>query len=220
MNYMKLLFFIPFIFVGYEILRWGKDHILPMGYIFNPEELQSLVQETLTENPGANNTVLFDSVSEKFKNRYGPYVNDLNYDNFHFSNAGGAMGTFFIFHASLTEYLIVFGTAIGTEGSTGHHLADDYFIILSGTQSAAFANENEPTIYKPGEVHHLPYGHGQQYSMPAGAFAIELAQGYIPTMLVFGFADSIFSTVDPFSLWYQIKFTAISIVKNLLLGKF
>lgn len=216
----KLLFFAPFIFLIFQALKYGKDHILPKGYIFDPLVLQSMVQDTITENPEANNTVLFNSLSAKFQDRYAPYVNPINYDNFHFSNAGGAMGTFFIFHASLTEYLIIFGTAIGTEGHTGHHLADDYFIIVSGEQTAAYAHENMPTVYKPGEIHHLPYGMGQQYAMPAGAFAVELAQGYIPTMLLFGFADSVFSTVDPFSLYYQIKFTAISIVKNLLLGKF
>lgn len=125
-----------------------------------------------------------------------------------------------ILHASFTEYLIFFGTAIGTEGHTGHHLADDYFTILHGEEHAYFAGQTEASIYKAGDCHHLPYGMAKHYSMPApGGYALELAQGYIPTMLLFGFADSIFSTTDPWSLYRQISYTAKSMLGNVLRGK-
>lgn len=219
MNLLKLAFLPVFIYVLMSVLEIVKDKYLPALYIFDPVELQEIVSVTLKENEGANNTVIVSSLGKHLSARYGDYIKDINFDDWCFSNAGGAMGTFFILHASLTEYLIVFGTATGTEGHTGHHLADDYFIILSEQQSAAYSGQLDATIYKPGSMHHLPYLHCQQYAMPPGGYALELAQGYIPTMLLFGFADSVFSTIDPFNLWGQVKFTLISIVKNLLLGK-
>lgn len=106
------------------------------------------------------------------------------------------MGAMHIIHASLTEYLIIFGSAVGTEGHSGRHSADDYFYILKGEQLAYKPGKGvyEPERYPQGSVNLMKKGEVKQYKMEEACFALEYARGWIPGMLAFGFADSKFGT--------------------------
>lgn len=187
-------------------------------YIFTPEHLHDLSQRAITahgNNTGAIVSYITHELNEKFP---GGYIN-LD-EEWMFNNAGGAMGAMYIIHASVTEYLIIFGTAVGTEGHTGRHTADDYFNILTGTQLAYTPGTFVPEVYPQGSVHHLTRGTAKQYKMEDACFALEYARGWIPPMLFFGFADGLSSTLDFPTLWRTTWVTGREMILNLIRYKF
>jgi C-8 sterol isomerase len=217
--------------------------------VFDPTELHELARAAVAASPDSTSDMInyiVANLTSTYPSSASPKVVSLNPNTSEwvFNNAGNAMGAMYLIHASITEYLIIFGTPLGTEGHTGIHTADDYFHILIGEQWA-FAPEKslEMEVYRPGDQHFLPRGSRKQYKMHEGCFALEYARGefchplqasvprcrkfslhlsrlgWIPLMLPFGFADTLTSTLDFITLYDTIRITGREMIKNLLIGK-
>lgn len=151
----------------------------------------------------------------------------------------------YIIHASITEvcansltkvsYFLRYACWNGGPHGTTHckfskllHQADDYFHILTGEQRAYSAGALVEEVrnrhihvqrYPAGSMHYLKRGQVKQYMMPeSGCWALELAQGWIPPMLPFGLADTLFSTLDLPTFWRTAVITAREMITNLLRG--
>ncbi|EDO17361.1 hypothetical protein Kpol_1060p15 [Vanderwaltozyma polyspora DSM 70294] len=221
---MKCLFFLTvFGILGY-LMNSVFYTWLPTNYIFDPKTLNEICNTVLathnSSSPDFSTEALLRDVRDGLAAHYGDeYINKYIEEEWVFNNAGGAMGQMIILHASVTEYVILFGSAVGNEGHTGVHFADDYFTILHGFQYAALPNATLPEVYAPGMTHHLKKGYAKQYAMSQGAFALELAQGWIPCMLPFGFLDTFSSTLDLYTLYRTVYLTGRDMIKNLIVNR-
>ncbi|EOA87135.1 uncharacterized protein SETTUDRAFT_88924 [Exserohilum turcica Et28A] len=197
---------------------YSLESSLPKFYIFSPTELHALSVEAIDRH-GNDTAAVVQHIVDSLAATHGAHIN-LD-EEWVFNNAGGAMGAMYIIHASITEYLIVFGTAVGTEGHTGRHTADDYFHILKGEQIAYMPGKGvyEAERYPQGSVHHLRRGDVKQYKMESDCFALEYARGWIPLMLGFGYADTLTSTLDFPTLWRTTVITGREMIGNLVKGK-
>jgi len=196
------------------------DTIKDQWYVFDPISLNALARAAIAAHPNDTRSMVSYIVSN-LTLTYPSSAVALNprQDEWLLSNAGGAMGAMYIIHASITEYIIIFGTPLGTEGHTGLHFADDYFNILSGEQWAFEAGSFEMEVYRPGDVHHLQRGTAKQFKFHRDCFAMEYARGWIPPMVPFGLADVLTSTLDFWTFWDTFRIAGREMGKNLLIGK-
>ncbi|ODO02857.1 hypothetical protein I350_05698 [Cryptococcus amylolentus CBS 6273] len=226
------------------VLKWGqRGLILALGWVLysvgcsynhifyrlDPTELNKTVQSVLASASAltpagspSNATLIIDTLVHKLAEDH-PQIkwrtDWQNRDDWVFNNAGGAMGSMYLLHSSLTEYLIIFGSAIGTEGHSGRHPADDWFHILTGRQHAYEAGALEREVYNPGDVNWMKRGVVKQYGMEPETWALEYARGWIPLMLPFGFADMVLSTMDVHTMFHTVRITGKEMILNLLRGK-
>jgi C-8 sterol isomerase len=196
----------------------GLDQIKERWFIFDQNVLQQVAQRNIAKYSGSNDThAMIANIAADLEKEYPGHISIE--EEWVFNNAGGAMGSMWMLHASITEYVIIFGTPVGTEGHTGRFLADDYFIILEGEQWAYYAGQLEREVYKPGDMHHLARGTAQQYKIPEHAWALEYARGWVPAMLPFGLFDTLFSTVDFVTLFNTFRLYGKSLIREFAQGK-
>lgn len=184
-----------------------------MSTIFDPDVLHEVANRHL-EQPIDD---MVELIARDLSVRYPGHIRDRR--EWVFNNAGGAMGAMCILHASVTEYVIIFGSPIGTGGHSGRFWADDWFIVLDGEQWAYSPGQLDREIYRPGEMHHLPRGRAQGYRIPERCWALEYARGNIPAMLPFGLADTLFSTLDARTLLRTFRLYGRSVAAELRQGK-
>ena len=186
-----------------------------VAYLFEPRILHEIATDAIRKNLPVED--LIATIQSELLKLYPRHINPSA--KWIFNNAGGAMGAMCVLHTSLTEYVMIFGTPLGTEGHSGRFFVDDYFIILSGEQWAFSPGQFARETYRPGDMHHMPKRQAKQYKIPEMCWALEYARGPIATMLPFGLADTFTSTLDFKSLLQTLWVFTKGVTKELMQGK-
>jgi hypothetical protein len=187
-----------------------------MSYLFDPEVLHGCAKHGVEQ---ATVEDAFDVVTAALLAKYPDHI-EAGPRDWIFNNAGGAMGQLTLLHASLSEYIILFGSAIGTEGHSGRYAAEVHDFMLAGDMWCYVEGETEKTVYRPGDWACLGPGKTKGYRLPDAAWMLEYARGPIPAMLPFGLADSALSTLDHRAVRRTVFNYGKLTVRSLLKGKF
>src|SRR3712207_4612995 len=121
-----------------------------MACVFDPE----IVGECARSGLGLPLDQAFDNVTTALAARY-PHKLRKGPRRWILNNAGGAMGQIALLYCSLDEYLLLFGSPIGTEGHSGRYMTEVYDWVLDGEMWCYIEGETQRTVYLPGSCAHL-----------------------------------------------------------------
>lgn len=114
-----------------------------------------------------------------------------------FNLAGGAIGIMTVAHGSLSEYVILYGTPIGTLGYSGRYWMDVYDIVLSGEMWTYTEQQfHERLVTRPGEMALLRRGEVKGFKLAEDTWMLEYGRGVIPASLPFAISDALISCLD------------------------
>jgi hypothetical protein len=161
-----------------------------MRYIFDP----GVVHECAMTSLGKDKPAMFDAFADAMARRY-PGRLDLD-QPWIFSNAGGAMIQMKIYYASIFEYIMIWGTPIGSEGHSGRHLVGFWDTVIDGEMWYYGEGQFEKRVYQPGDRVYVGPNQARAMNFTTGVWAVEYARGLLPASIPFGLADSLVSTLD------------------------
>jgi len=115
------------------------------NYVFDPD----VVHEAALVCLGKKKPEMFDAFGREMAARY-PGIIDQG-QPWVYSIAGGAMIQMKLFYASLTEYIMIWGTPIGSEGHSGRHFTGFWDTVIDGETWYYGEGQFEKSVYKPGD---------------------------------------------------------------------
>ncbi len=165
-------------------------------YKIDPEVLSEVCNEVLEFS--LDDGTMFREIRSRLAERY-PGIVDPSERPWIGSRAGGVLGKLTLLYASLNEYLIIFGTPVGTQGFSGrynHMQIWDFFVAGETSTCDLETDQIVPDIYGPGDTGFLDKGHSLTCEMKPGSWMIEYGRGPNITALPFALMDSLLSSVE------------------------
>lgn len=185
-----------------------------MGYIFDPQRLQEIGSRAV----GLPFEQMVQTVLDQVAEAYPGHTETKQ--EWVFSLAGGITGIMTVIHGSLSEYVLIFGTPIGSEGFSGRYHIDIWDVVLSGQMSTYTEDRpGELVLHKPGELAYLKRGKTKAAKFTEHCWLLEYGRGPIATSLPMALGDAVFSALDATILVKTFRIYGRLVLRELLKGK-
>lgn len=189
-----------------------------MAYVFDRETLQAIARKGL----GKPHEEMVRIVVAELARAYPAHIDANPERRWLFSLTAGAAGVMTLLHASFTEYLIIFGTPIGTEGFSGRYRMDIHDFLMAGEIWTYRPNRcGVREVVRPGDHTVLRRGEVGGFRIPEAAWMLEYGRGFVPAAFPLVLGDVIFSAADGTTLVETVWIYGKMALRELLVnGKF
>jgi hypothetical protein len=185
-----------------------------MSHVFDPETLHQIARKA----QGLPFDELTRMVVDEVERAYPGHADGR--DDYIFNLTAGSCGMMKILHASITEYLIIFGSAIGTEAFSGRYQMDIYDYVITG-EMRTYTDDRcgECVVTRPGEGALLPRGRAKGWRITEGTWMLEYGRGFLPSALPLALGDVVLSAMDWRSALDLLRIFARHSIREIRQGK-
>ncbi|HEU5195476.1 MAG TPA: isomerase [Methylomirabilota bacterium] len=129
-------------------------------------------------------------VAEELEQRYPGHIESR--PNWMLSICGGVLGIMTVLHGSLSEYVVIFGTPVGSEGFSGRYRLEIHDFMLAGEMWTYTESDfAERRVYRAGDAAVLARREAKGVRILEGAWMLEYGRGPVPSALPFALSGAI-----------------------------
>lgn len=189
-----------------------------MSQLFDLETLETIARNSMGKPHGE----MVSSIVQQTATAWPGHIDANPQRRWLFSLTAGAVGVMTLLHASCSEYLIIFGTPIGTEGFSGRYRMDIHDFVLAGEVWTYQADAcGVRRVFEPGDHLMLERGQVGGFKIPEMAWLLEYGRGCVPAAFPLILGDLIFSAVDGTTLVETVwRYGTMALRELLIHGKF
>ncbi len=156
--------------------------------VFDPDVLHAVARSTL----GLPHEKMVRQLSDELARRYPGHIETR--PRWILNLAGGVTGIMTVLHGSLSEYVLIYGTPVGSEGFSGRYRLEIHDFVLAG-EMWTFTESDfaERRVYRAGDAAFLARYQAKGVRLLEGAWMLEYGRGPVPTALPFGLSGAVAS---------------------------